>query len=95
MWIVWRRADDLRALLATCLVRTAPEKRGETLQHILDVYKDDEVTRAVAFSFSSVYQRPLSFHLAQARLSVDTFREIARLLDARCQASHDTSRGVA
>ena len=29
--MAWRRADDVRALLVTCLVRTAPEKRAETL----------------------------------------------------------------
>ena len=30
--MTWRRADDVRALLATCLVRTAPEKFAETVQ---------------------------------------------------------------
>src|SRR5438552_2429270 len=35
--IAWRRADDVRALLVTCLVRTVPEKLTETLQLILDV----------------------------------------------------------
>ncbi len=29
--MAWRRADDVRALLVTCLVRTVPEKRAETL----------------------------------------------------------------
>ena len=38
--LVWRRADDVRALLVTCLVRTAPEKFAETLRLILDVYAD-------------------------------------------------------
>jgi hypothetical protein len=80
--IVWRRADDLRALKATCLVRTAPEKRGGILRHILDVYQDDEVARAMASSFTSVFRRPLPFHLAQARLSFDGFREIGQLLQA-------------
>src|SRR5262245_18953824 len=32
--MAWRRADDLRALPATCLVRTAPEKRVETIEFI-------------------------------------------------------------
>src|SRR5687768_9914518 len=36
--MVWRRADDVRALLVTCLVRTGPEKLAETLDLILDVY---------------------------------------------------------
>ena len=39
--MAWRRADDVRALLATCLVRTAPERLAETLRLILDVYADD------------------------------------------------------
>ena len=81
--IAWRRADDVRALLATCLVRTAPEKRGEIVEHILDAYQDAEVTRLVAASFTSVYRRPLSFHLAQARLSFEEFMEIGQLMKAR------------
>ena len=39
--MAWRRADDVRALLVTCLVRTVPEKLAETLQLILDVYADE------------------------------------------------------
>ncbi len=81
--IAWRRADDVRALLATCLVRTVPEKRAETIQLILDVYPDEDVTRLLAASFTSVLQRPLTFHLAQAGLSFQCFREIAGLLSAR------------
>lgn len=81
--MVWRRADDVRALLVTCLVRTAPEKLAETLQIILDVYADEGVTRVLARTFASVLRRPLSFHLAQAGLSYRCFREIARLLRER------------
>ena len=81
--MAWRRADDVRALLVTCLVRTVPEKRAETLQLILDVYADEEVTRLLATSFTSVLRRPLTFHLAQAGLSFQCFREIARLLRER------------
>lgn len=93
--LAWRRADDVRALLATCLVRTSPEKIAETLQLIQDVYEDlsrrrcqaatadDEVARLLAASFSSVFRRPLAFHLAQAGLSFQRFREIARLTGAR------------
>ncbi len=33
--LAWRRADDVRALLATCLVRTVPERLAGTLQLIL------------------------------------------------------------
>jgi hypothetical protein len=79
----WRRADDLRALLATCLVRTVPERRAETLRLILDVYADEGVSRVLAASFTSVMRRPLAFHLGQAGLSYRSFREIARLLRER------------
>jgi tRNA A-37 threonylcarbamoyl transferase component Bud32 len=78
--IAWRRADDVRALLATCLVRTAPEKRAETIRLILDVYADQEVTRHLATTFTSVLRRPLPFHLGQAGLSFEAYRDIARLL---------------
>jgi len=81
--MAWRRADDVRALLVTCLVRTVPEKRAETLQQILDVYPDEGVTRLLATTFTSVWRRPLTFHLAQAGLSFQCFRQIARLLRER------------
>ncbi len=81
--IAWRRADDVRALLVTCLVRTVPEKRAETLQLILDAYADEGVSRVLTTSFTSVLRRPLTFHLAQAGLSFQCFREIARLLRDR------------
>lgn len=79
----WRRADDVRALLVTCLLRTVPEKVSETLHLILKVYSDDEVTRLLARHFTSVWRRALPFHLAQAGLSFQYFREIARVLRAR------------
>lgn len=81
--IAWRRADDLRALLVTCLIRTVPGKWAETLHLILNTYADESVTRLLRTSFTSVWQRPLPFHLAQARLSLYRFQEIARLLRAR------------
>jgi serine/threonine protein kinase len=81
--LAWRRADDVRALLVTCLVRTEPARRAETLRDILDVYGDEAVTRTVRTSFTSVLRRPLTFHLAQARLSFQSYREIARLLSER------------
>jgi hypothetical protein len=85
--MAWRRADDLRALLAGCLVRTVPAKRAETLRLILEVYRDEEVTRVLAAGFGSAFRRPLAFHLAQAGLSLQGFREIAGLLRARRQLS--------
>ena len=81
--LAWRRADDVRALLVTCLVRTIPERLTETLQLVLNVYADEGVTRLLATNFTSVFQRPLTFHLAQAGLSFQCFREIARLLRER------------
>jgi len=79
----WRRADDLRALLVTCVVRTAPEELAGTVQLILDLYPDENVTRLLAASFSSVWRRSLTFHLAQAGLSLRQFGEIDRLLRER------------
>ncbi len=81
--MLWRRADDLRALLATSLVRTAPQKFAETCYLVLDAYGDEEVARLVGESFGSVLQRPLAFHLGQAALSFERFREIDRLLSER------------
>ena len=81
--MAWRRADDVRALLVTCLLRTVPEKFAETLQLMLDAYADEGVTRLLATNFSSAFRRPLTFHLAQAGLSYWYFREIARLLSGR------------
>jgi tRNA A-37 threonylcarbamoyl transferase component Bud32 len=78
--LTWRRADDVRALLATCLLRTVPGKRAETLELILDVYANDDVTRALATIFRSVWRRSLTLHLAQAGLSFQCFRETGRLL---------------
>jgi len=79
----WRRADDVRALLVTCVVRTVPAELAGTVQLILEVYPDENVTRLLAASFTSVWRRPLTFHLAQAGLSLRQFREIARLLGER------------
>ena len=81
--MAWRRADDVRALLATCLLRTVPDKRAETLHLILDVYADEEITGHLTTSFTSVMQRPLAFHLGQAGLSFQRFREIGKLLKER------------
>ena len=79
----WRRADDVRALLSTCLVRTVPEKIPETLEVILNAYADEDVSRVVVSSFSTVFRRALIFHLGQAPLSFQSFRDIRRLLRER------------
>lgn len=82
--LAWRRADDVRALLATCAVRMPPERLPETLEVILNPCADQEVCRAVASSFSTVFRRPLAFHLGQAPLPFESFQEIRRLLRERC-----------
>ena len=81
--LAWRRADDVRALLVTSVLRTIPEQRAETLTLILDVYGDEAVTRVVATNFASVWRRPLTFHLAQAGTPFECFLEIGRLLRER------------
>jgi hypothetical protein len=81
--VAWSRSDDVRALVATCLLRTAPERLAETFQSILDAYQDEEVSRLLAASFTSVLRRSLAFHLGQAGLPLRHFREIGRLLRDR------------
>ena len=81
--LAWRRADDVRALLVTCLMRTDAEKFAETINLILAAYADEEVTRLLATSFTAVFRRPLTFHLAQAGLSFHSFQDITRLLVGR------------
>lgn len=78
--MAWRRADDVRALLVTCLSRTAPGKYAETVECILRVYADQDVTRCLARTFASVWRRSLTFHLGQAGLSFVDFREVGRLV---------------
>jgi hypothetical protein len=81
--IAWRRADDVRALLVTCLLRTHATELAAILHLILDVYPDEGVTRLLTTSFTRVLRRQLPFHLGQAGLSLRYFREIARLLRER------------
>jgi hypothetical protein len=76
----WRRSDDLRALLATCLVQTAPEKRAGMLRLIVDAYADERVMPFLAPSFTSILRRPLAFHLGQAGLSLRCYREVGQRL---------------
>jgi serine/threonine protein kinase len=83
----WRRADDVRALIATCLLRTPSADYGVTLDHILDSYRDKTVLPVIAASFSSTTHRVLVFHLGQAPLSYDSFQEIGRLLNQRLTAT--------
>ena len=81
--MAWRRADDVRALLTTCLLRTDSSAFAATLRLILDVYGNDEVVALLATSSNGVFQRPLPFYLGQAALSFQCYEEIARLLTQR------------
>ena len=81
--LVWRRADDVRALLLTSLLRTPPEKRRQTLEFILDVYADETVAHVLAATVTSIWRRSLTYDLLQAPLSFSCFEEIGRLLRAR------------
>jgi serine/threonine protein kinase len=81
--MAWRRADDVRALLATCLLRTVPEQLAETVGLILDRYPHRETARSLAPSFTSALRRPLTFHLGQAGMPYRYFQEIGRLLIER------------
>jgi hypothetical protein len=78
--MTWRRADDVRALLATSLLRAAPERFSRILHIVLENYRDDEVARLLAESFTSVWRRPLVFHLGQAASSFQSYTRIGALL---------------
>lgn len=83
----WCRADDVRALLASCVHRAGPAPPGDMLDRLLDAYADRTVEALLAARFSSIVQRPLAFHLGQAPLSLRRFREVGRLLRARAATS--------
>lgn len=79
----WCRADDVRALLTTCVRRAGPQARAGTLHRILDACGDEAVTRLLAMHCTSPLRRALAFHLGQAPLSWQQYREIGCLLDER------------
>jgi hypothetical protein len=79
----WCRADDLRALLTTCLVRTARAERAALVALALDAYADESIVGLMVTRFASMPQRPLALHLGQAPLAYRDYREIARLLQAK------------
>jgi hypothetical protein len=83
--LAWQRADDLRALVLTCLLRTAPDKRLETLEFVLDVYGDENVVGVLATSVASVWRRSLPLHLLQAPVSFHCFCQLGQWMreDAR------------
>lgn len=81
--VAWCRADDVRALLASCLLRTDPGALAGTFSVIVDGYGDEEVTSLLVASFTPGFRRQLIFHLGQAWLSYESFREIGRVLTER------------
>lgn len=81
--IAWRRADDVRALVSSCVARTAPGERARTVHLLLDTYDDAEVERVLAAQFTSAFRRALAFHLSQARLTFTADRQLAWILDQR------------
>lgn len=85
--IPWSRADDVRALIATCVLRAAADEITPLLRVIADVYADEEVIRLAAGAFARTFRRPLTFHLGQAGLSLRDYREIHRVLSAHCDAA--------
>jgi serine/threonine protein kinase len=84
--IAWRRADDVRALLTTSLLRSPPARLAETLELVVERYADEEVLRHLGATFASALQRPLPLHLGQAGLSFGSFTEIGRVLGERIRA---------
>lgn len=79
----WRRADDLRALVATSLARTPEDAIEATLTAIIEAYRDNDAWSRLAEHFTRVLQRPLPFHLGQAPLSVAGYGVIGRVLTRR------------
>jgi hypothetical protein len=72
----WRRADDVRALLATSVLRTPAPMRTAAVQLVLDRYGDDSVRPILATFFAPGVRRALVFHLGQAALSFGDYRAI-------------------
>ncbi len=79
----WCRADDVHALLTSCVARVGRTRRAETVALVLDAYADEDVTRVLAAIATPVWRRSLAFHLALAPLPFDAFLEMGRLLRAR------------
>jgi serine/threonine protein kinase len=80
--LAWRRADDVRALLGTCVIRVDADQTPEVVKLFLDLYDDREIMAHVVTKFDSAWQRPLVFHLGQAPMSLACFKVVRRLLEA-------------
>lgn len=79
----WRHADDLRAFAYSAAGRLRAAMYPELSRVIADGYPDTDGVEALAESVSHWRRRPISFHLAQARLN---YRERQRLDDAILEA---------
>ena len=89
--LAWRHADDLRALVTTCFYRVAAAQQPTLVHRIAEAYGDAEVTTLLASFFRSPLQRPLAFHLGQARLSFAEWRELGKLLRLGAESSRSTN----
>ena len=76
----WRKADDVRALLATSVLRVSASRRSGTVQLILDRHGDSAVLPTLRTFFAPGLKPALVFHLGQASLSWDHYREISRAI---------------
>jgi serine/threonine protein kinase len=76
----WRKADDVRALLATSVLRTERSQRAEIVKLVLDRYGDRSILPTLGAFFTPGLKRSLIFHLGQAALSFEDYRELARAI---------------
>lgn len=75
--VTWRRADDLRALVATCVIRTPATERVRLASRMLAAYGDAGVAKAALEPLTEVWRRSLAFHLAQAPMSAQEFDDLS------------------
>ena len=76
----WRRADDLRTLLSSCLLHAPERERTGLFRLILQCYPNIDVTRLLPNALKS-HARALPLHLGQAPLSYNGFNELMKLLN--------------
>ena len=76
----WRRADDLRTLLSSCLLHAPERERPGLFRLILQCYPNIDVTRLLPNALKS-HARALPLHLGQAPLSYNGFEELMKLLN--------------
>ncbi len=64
----WRHADDLRALTYSAAERLPADSYPEMTETIVDNYSSAAAFEALAEAVTYRRTRPISFHLAQARI---------------------------